>query len=81
MTNFFESPFKGIPLDQQVTHPNIVVGRHSYYSGYYHGHGFDDCARYVLPDADADRLIIGAFCSIGSGGRGVHHGGQSGAPP
>ncbi|HDB1529310.1 TPA: type B chloramphenicol O-acetyltransferase, partial [Klebsiella pneumoniae] len=21
MTNFFESPFKGIPLDQQVTHP------------------------------------------------------------
>ncbi|HEC0233848.1 TPA: type B chloramphenicol O-acetyltransferase, partial [Klebsiella pneumoniae] len=60
MTNFFESPFKGIPLDQQVTHPNIVVGRHSYYSGYYHGHGFDDCARYVLPDADADRLIIGA---------------------
>ncbi len=76
MTNFFESPFKGIPLDQQVTHPNIVVGRHSYYSGYYHGHGFDDCARYVLPDADADRLIIGAFCSIGSGAAFIMAGNQ-----
>ncbi|HGN9081945.1 TPA: type B chloramphenicol O-acetyltransferase [Klebsiella pneumoniae] len=76
MTNFFESPCKGIPLDQQVTHPNIVVGRHSYYSGYYHGHGFDDCARYVLPDADADRLIIGAFCSIGSGAAFIMAGNQ-----
>ncbi|MER4375778.1 type B chloramphenicol O-acetyltransferase, partial [Klebsiella pneumoniae] len=80
MTNFFESPFKGIPLDQQVTHPNIVVGRHSYYSGYYHGHGFDDCARYVLPDADADRLIIGAFCSIGSGAAFIMAGNQGHRP-
>lgn len=67
MANFFESPFKGVPLDQQVTNPNIVVGRHSYYSGYYHGHGFDDCARYLLPDDGVDRLVIGSFCSIGSG--------------
>lgn len=67
MTNFFESPFKGIPLDEQVTQPNIVVGRYSYYSGYYHGHSFDDCARFILPEPDADKLIIGAFCSIGSG--------------
>ncbi|EKF9704125.1 type B chloramphenicol O-acetyltransferase, partial [Vibrio cholerae] len=41
--NFFTSPFSGIPLDQQVTNPNIIVGKHSYYSGYYHGHSFDDC--------------------------------------
>jgi len=67
MHNVFDSPFKGIPLSQQVTHPNILVGRHSYYSGYYHGHGFDDCARYLLPQAGADRLIIGSFCSIGTG--------------
>ncbi|UFS67399.1 type B chloramphenicol O-acetyltransferase [Paracoccus denitrificans] len=67
MDNYFESPFRGITLDQQVTNPNIVVGRYSYYSGYYHGHGFDDCARYLLPDEGADRLIIGSFCSIGSG--------------
>ncbi|STX51863.1 chloramphenicol acetyltransferase [Legionella busanensis] len=66
--NYFENPFKGIPLSEQVTNPNIVVGRHSYYSGYYHGHSFDDCARYLLPDReDVDKLIIGSFCSIGTG--------------
>jgi chloramphenicol O-acetyltransferase type B len=76
MTNIFESPFKGIPLSDQITHPNIVAGRYSYYSGYYHGHGFDDCARYLLPDADADRLIIGSFCSIGSGASFIMAGNQ-----
>lgn len=25
--NFFESPFRGITLDKQVTNPNIVVGQ------------------------------------------------------
>ncbi|MEH0759441.1 type B chloramphenicol O-acetyltransferase [Vibrio sp. 16] len=66
--NYFESPFSGKPLSEQVTNPNILVGRHSYYSGYYHGHGFDDCARYLNPDRDdVDKLIIGNFCSIGSG--------------
>lgn len=66
--NYFESPFKGIPLAEQVTNPNILVGRYSYYSGYYHGHSFDDCARYLMPDRDdMDKLIIGSFCSIGSG--------------
>lgn len=66
--NFFESPFKGIPLDKQVQNPNIIVGRYSYYSGYYHGHSFDECARYLMPDRDdVDKLIIGSFCSIGTG--------------
>ncbi|WP_332699899.1 type B chloramphenicol O-acetyltransferase [Bosea sp. (in: a-proteobacteria)] len=76
MTNFFESPFKGIPLTQQVRHANIVVGRYSYYSGYYHGHSFDDCARYLLPDEGADRLIVGSFCSIGSGAAFIMAGNQ-----
>lgn len=76
MTNVFESPFKGIPLDQQVTNPNILVGPYSYYSGYYHGHSFDDCARFLLPDAGADRLIIGSFCSIGSGAAFIMAGNQ-----
>lgn len=68
MGNYFDSPFKGRPLSEQVTNPNIRVGRYSYYSGYYHGHGFDDCARYLLPDRDdVDKLIVGSFCSIGSG--------------
>ena len=76
MSNFFESPFRGIPLDQQVTKANIVVGRYSYYSGYYHGHSFDDCARYLLPDDGADRLVIGSFCSIGSGAAFIMAGNQ-----
>lgn len=66
--NFFDSPFSGIPLKKQVTNPNIIVGEHSYYSGYYHNHSFDDCARYLNPDReDVDKLIIGNYCSIGSG--------------
>lgn len=77
MRNFFESPFKGRLLSEQVTNPNIQVGRFSYYSGYYHGHGFDDCARYLLPDRDdVDKLIIGSFCSIGSGAAFIMAGNQ-----
>lgn len=76
MHNVFESPFKGITLDRLVTNPNIQVGRYSYYSGYYHGHGFDECARYLLPDEGVDRLIIGSFCSIGSGAAFIMGGNQ-----
>lgn len=77
MTNAFESPFKGRLLSEQVTNPNIQVGRYSYYSGYYHGHAFDDCARYLLPDrTDVDRLVIGSFCSIGSGAAFIMAGNQ-----
>ncbi|PJE80879.1 Chloramphenicol acetyltransferase [invertebrate metagenome] len=66
--NFFESPFIGKSLKEQVTNPNIIVGDYSYYSGYYHGHSFDECARYLSPDRnDVDKLVIGKFCSIGSG--------------
>lgn len=68
MNNYFESPFQGKLLKEQVTNPNIIVGEYSYYSGYYHGHSFDDCARYLAPDRDdVDKLIIGRYCSIGSG--------------
>ena len=76
MTNFFESPFKGITLDRQVTNPNIVVGRYSYYSGYYHGHSFDDCARFLMTESGVDRLVIGSFCSIGSGAAFIMAGNQ-----
>ena len=66
--NYFESPFARKPLSEQIINPNILVGRHSYYSGYYHGHPFDMCARYLNPERnDVDKLIIGSFCSIGSG--------------
>ena len=69
MNNYFESPFVGKSLKEQVKNPNIIVGVHSYYSGYYHKHSFDDCARYLVSDrtTDVDKLIIGNYCSIGSG--------------
>jgi chloramphenicol O-acetyltransferase type B len=68
MANYFDSPFNSKPLSEQVTNPNIIVGRYSYYAGYYHGHPFDDCARYLGSDhTGGDRLVIGSFCSIGSG--------------
>ncbi|CAB3682751.1 Chloramphenicol acetyltransferase [Achromobacter pulmonis] len=77
MTNHFESPFKGKLLSEDVTNKNIKVGRYSYYSGYYHGHCFDDCARYLMPDRDdVDQLIIGSFCSIGSGAAFIMAGNQ-----
>ena len=76
MKNVFESPFRGITLDRLVTNPNIRVGRYSYYSGYYHGHGFDECARFLLPEEGVDKLIIGSFCSIGSGAAFIMAGNQ-----
>lgn len=66
--NPFNSPFEGYEIRQHIQNKNIQAGRHSYYSGYYHGHHFEDCARYLSPDrTDVDQLKIGAFCSIGSG--------------
>ncbi|SJN46234.1 type B chloramphenicol O-acetyltransferase [Sphingobacterium sp. JB170] len=77
MINFFESPFKGKIIKDHITNPNIIAGKYSYYSGYYHGHSFDDCARYLFPDRDdVDKLIIGSFCSIGSGASFVMAGNQ-----
>ncbi|HBB6097377.1 TPA: type B chloramphenicol O-acetyltransferase, partial [Escherichia coli] len=35
MTNYFDSPFKGKLLSEQVKNPNIKVGRYSYYSGWH----------------------------------------------
>lgn len=77
MTNFFESPFKGKIIKDHITNPNIQVGKYSYYSGYYHGHSFDECARYLVPNRDdVDKLIIGGFCSIGSGASFIMAGNQ-----
>jgi chloramphenicol O-acetyltransferase type B len=76
MENYFESPFRGITLDKQVKNPNLLVGKYSYYSGYYHGHSFEDCAHYLLPDEGADRLVVGSFCSIGSGAAFIMAGNQ-----
>lgn len=77
MKNFFESPFKGKIIKDHITNPNIIAGKYSYYSGYYHGHSFDDCARYLIPDRDdVDKLIIGSYCSIGTGASFIMAGNQ-----
>ncbi|BBP98920.1 type B chloramphenicol O-acetyltransferase [Burkholderia sp. SFA1] len=77
MENYFDGPFDIKPLSEQVTNPNIIVGRYSYYAGYYHGHSFDHCARYLGPDdTGGDRLFIGSFCSIGSGATFIMAGNQ-----
>ncbi|NDV19405.1 type B chloramphenicol O-acetyltransferase [Pseudodesulfovibrio sp. JC047] len=64
----FESPFEGYEIRHHITNKNIQVGQHSYYSGYYHGHHFEENVRYLHPERDdVDRLVIGKYCSIGSG--------------
>lgn len=68
MTNPFSSPYEGYEIRQHLTNKNIIVGRHSYYSGYYHGKHFEENVRYLSAERDdVDKLIIGKFCSIGSG--------------
>ncbi len=77
MKNHFESPFRGKIIAAHNTNPNIIVGKFSYYSGYYHGHAFEDCARYLFPDRDdVDKLIIGNYCSIGTGASFIMAGNQ-----
>ncbi|MCF6245057.1 MAG: CatB-related O-acetyltransferase [Sulfurovum sp.] len=68
MENFFENEFSSELLTQSVTHPNIFVDVFSYYSGYHHKHRFEDCVRYLdKKSKNVDKLIIGKYCSIGSG--------------
>lgn len=67
--NVFEHWTRSHTLKDQVCNPNIQVGEYTYYSGYYHARHFEDfCVRYLSPDEGVkDKLIIGRFCSIGSG--------------
>jgi chloramphenicol O-acetyltransferase type B len=64
----FENQFSSQLLHETIKHPNISVGKFSYYSGYHHKHDFVECARYLHDKRkDVDKLIIGSYCSIGSG--------------
>jgi chloramphenicol O-acetyltransferase type B len=68
MANYFKNEFSSQLLCETVTHPNISVGTFSYYSGYHHAHSFEHCVRYLdKKRKDVDKLIIGNYCSIGSG--------------
>ncbi|GAM59852.1 acetyltransferase [Vibrio ishigakensis] len=76
----FETWLAGQNLKEQVANPNIEVGDHSYYSGFYHDKSFEEHAvRYLLGDGvtqdewnsgvfgEVDKLRIGKFVSIASG--------------
>jgi chloramphenicol O-acetyltransferase type B len=64
----FKDQFSSQLLHETIKHSNIEVGVFSYYSGYHHKHDFVECARYLHDKReDVDKLIIGNYCSIGSG--------------
>ncbi|OWA36288.1 acetyltransferase [Saccharibacillus sp. O16] len=67
--NVFEHWTKSHVLKDQIRNPNIQVGDYTYYSGYYHARHFEEvCVRYLSPEEwVTDKLVIGRFCSIGSG--------------
>ncbi|MGK8175203.1 CatB-related O-acetyltransferase [Aeromonas dhakensis] len=80
MNSPFGSWLESQVIRDHLSNPNIEAGDYSYYSGYYHGKTFEDhCVRYLLGDGstretwesgiwgEVDRLLIGKFCSIGSG--------------
>lgn len=71
----FNNYRESLIIKDHVKCHHIIAGDHSYYSGYYHGHSFDDCVMY-LDELDnnrdtgtIDRLIIGKFCSIATGAK------------
>jgi chloramphenicol O-acetyltransferase type B len=68
LDNYFKNEFSSELLCESVTHPNIAVGAFSYYSGFHHKHSFETCVRYLdKRRKDVDKLIIGKYCSFGSG--------------
>lgn len=73
--NPFKSYRQSLIIKDHVKCRHIIAGDYSYYSGYYHGHSFDDCVMYLdeidnVRDPDTlDRLLIGKFCSIATGAR------------
>jgi len=68
LENYFENEFSSELLCETVNHPNISVGVFSYYSGYHHKHCFEECVRYLDKKRNnVDKLILGKYCSIGSG--------------
>ena len=61
--------WKDIEFPAKTTdNDHIRVGEYTYYAGSYHDKSFEDyCVRYINDEPDRDKLIIGKFCSIGSG--------------
>ncbi|MHA1540990.1 MAG: CatB-related O-acetyltransferase [Alphaproteobacteria bacterium] len=68
-----KTPFFGYIINEGIDgegikHPHIEVGDYSYYAGIYHNQNFEDCVRYSNPNnPKEDKLIMGKYCSVGSG--------------
>ncbi|MDR2781205.1 MAG: CatB-related O-acetyltransferase [Holosporaceae bacterium] len=81
MTNF-KTYRDSVFIKDHLTCKHIIVGDYSYYSGYYHGHLFEDCVMYLdegdnkFSPKEIDRLIIGKFCAIASGVKFIMGGNQ-----
>lgn len=69
----FNSYRESLIIKDHLKCRHIIAGDYSYYSGFYHGHSFEECVMYL--DAldnekeNLDRLIIGKFCSIATGAK------------
>jgi chloramphenicol O-acetyltransferase type B len=80
--NHFKTYHNSIFIKDHLTCKHIVVGDYSYYSGYYHGHSFEDCVMYLdaednkFSSDETDRLIIGKFCSVAIGVKFIMGGNQ-----
>jgi chloramphenicol O-acetyltransferase type B len=80
--NIFKSYRDSIFIKDHLTCNHIIVGDYSYYSGYYHGHSFENCVMYLdtednkFSSGETERLIIGKFCSIASGVKFIMGGNQ-----
>ncbi|MDR1982927.1 MAG: CatB-related O-acetyltransferase [Holosporaceae bacterium] len=78
----FKTYRDSIFIKDHLSCKHIIAGDYSYYSGYYHGHSFEDCVMYLdVADnkyslKETDRLIIGKFCSIASGVKFIMGGNQ-----
>lgn len=72
---FFKNYRESLVIKDHIKSVHVIAGEYSYYSGYYHGHSFDDCVMYLdeldndRPQSTLDRLIIGKFCSIATGAK------------
>lgn len=68
------NPFKNYResyyIKDRIKNKKIIAGEYSYYAGFHHKEDFEDRVWYLDKkdeNSDADKLIIGKFCAIGSG--------------
>jgi len=55
-------------LNETITSPKIIVGKHTYCAGYFHGKSFEEqCVRYADPHENSGNLVIGRYCQIATG--------------